>query len=471
MNLYKRLPALVLAILMVLCLVACTDASNTDDSKDTNDANVTAAPSESEAVELDRTLPAIELGTHVTTVGDVQDAYDYFMSYMSYYGMEVPTEDSEIAEYVNMVLEQALSSMVLPWKAEELGMALTAEDDDEIDEEVEENRALIIEDYEEYAREQLGEDATDEEVNAYALETIETDVQSYYGMSFEEYLRSYRQELESDKLTEKLEEYFYTTVSLADGEAEEWFNEQLATQQTALAEDPFYYRTTQEAYESEESLIPALTAPEGFTRVQIIRLALSEEDQTTYDSNLNAMATLEAEYGKLLLSGENPDRQAEIETEYAALKAANEELMNGLKTKGENALSEIADGKDFGLVMQGYSSDVPTDNEMAFGKLLYTLGEDSNFETALYTQAVSMASGEVSGLIENGGVYYILKRGDDIVAGDRTFADFQEACETAALTEKQNSEWSTAQDSWYTEAQNAAVYHEDNYALVGRTDD
>lgn len=465
MKLYKRLPALVLAILMVLCLTACTEDTKQDDASNT-DANVSADTGNA-TEELDRTLPAIELGSHITTVGDVQDAYDYFMSYMSYYGMSTPTEDSEIAEYVNMVLEQALSSMVLPWKAEELGMALTAEDDDEIDEEVEENRTLIIEDYEEYAREQLGEDATDEEVNTYALETIESDVQSYYGMSFEEYLLSYRQELESDKLTEKLEEYFYTTVALADGEAEEWFNEQLSTQQTALAEDPFYYRTTQEAYEKEESQIPALTAPEGFTRVQVIRLALSEEDQTTYDSNLNAMATLEAEYGKLLLSNENPDRQAEIETEYASLKAANEELMNSLKTKGENALIEIADGKDFGLVMEGYSSDVPTGSEMAFGKLLYTLSEDSNFETAIWNQAVAMTSGEVSGLIENGGVYYILKRGDDIVAGDRTFADFQEACEAAALSEKQDSEWATAQDSWYTEAQNAAIYHEDNYALVG----
>lgn len=470
MKLYKRLPALVLAILMVLCLTACTDGSNTDDSQDVTDANVTAAPSESEGAELDRTLPAIELGSHITTVGDIQDAYDYFMSYMSYYGMSTPTEDSEIAEYVNMVLEQALSSMVLPWKAEELGMALTAEDDDAIDEEVEENRTLIIADYEEYAREQLGEDATDEEVNTYALETIESDVQSYYGMSFEEYMVSYRQELESDKLTEKLEEYFYSTVALADGEAEEWFNQQLSTQQTALAEDPFYYRTTQEAYEKEESLIPAFTAPEGFTRVQVIRLALSEEEQTTYDSNLNAMATLEAEYGKLLLTNENPDRQAEIETEYASLKAANEELMNSLKTKGENALNEVAGGKDFGLVMEGYSSDVPTGSEMAFGKLLYTLSEDSNFETAIWNQAVAMTSGEVSGLIENGGVYYILKRGDDIVAGDRTFADFQEACEAAALSEKQDSEWSTAQDSWYTEAQNAAIYHEDNYALVGHTE-
>lgn len=470
MNLYKRLPALVLAMLMALCLTACTDTSNTDDSQSTNDANATAAPSESQTVELDRTLPAIELGTHVTTVGDIQDAYDYFMSYMSYYGMEVPTEESEVAEYRNMVLEQALSSMVLPWKAEELGLALTAEDDDEIDEEVEENRALIIEDYKEYAQEELGEDATDEELEAYALETIETDVQSYYGMSFEEYLVSYRKELEQTKLTDKLEEYFYTTVSLTDEDAETWFNEQLTSQQSALAEDPLSYRTTQEAYEKQESLIPALTAPEGFTRVQVIRLALTEEEQTTYDANLNSMATLEAEYGKLLLNNENLDRQAEIQTEYAALVAANEELMNSLKAKGENALKDIADGKDFGLVMQGYSSDVPTDNEMAFGKLLYTLSEDSNFETVLWNKAVTMTSGQVSELIENGGVFYILKRGDDIVAGDRLYADMQEACKAAALKEKQDSEWTTAQDSWTTEAQNAAIYHEENYGKVGLSD-
>lgn len=253
MKLYKRLPALVLAILMALCLTACTEETQ-DTSKDASVA--TAAPGAGSET-LDRSLPAIELGDQITTVGDLQDAYDYFMSYMTYYGMSVPTEESEIAEYRNMVLEQALSGMVLPWKAKELGLTLTAEDDDEIDEEVEENYNLIVEDYKEYAREQLGEDASDEEVESLALETIETDVQSYYGMSFEEYMHSYRQELESGKMTEKLEEYFYSTVSLADGEAEAWFNTQLASQKEAVAADPLSYRTTQQAYERERLRFPA----------------------------------------------------------------------------------------------------------------------------------------------------------------------------------------------------------------------
>lgn len=466
MKLYKRLPALVLAILMALCLTACTEDSQ-DTSKDASVA--TAAPSAGSET-LDRSLPAIELGDQITTVGDLQDAYDYFMSYMTYYGMSVPTEESEIAEYRNMVLEQALSGMVLPWKAKELGLTLTAEDDDAIDEGVEENYTLIVEDYKEYAREQLGEDASDEEVEALALETIETDVQSYYGMSFEEYMHSYRQELESEKMTEKLEEYFYSTVSLSDGEAEEWFNTQLASQKEAVAADPLSYRTTQQAYEKGETQIPGLTAPEGFARVQIVRLALSEEEQTLYDGNLNAMAALEGEYGKLLLNNENPERQAEIQTEYAALKTANEELLHGLKNKGEQALQEIAEGKDFGLIMQEYSSDAPTDREMAFGKLMYLLSEDSEFDTLLWNKAVSMAAGEVSELMENGNVFYIIKRGEDIAAGDRTFAELQDACEAAALQEKQDSEWAAVQDSWYTEAQNAAVYHEDNYAKVGLTE-
>lgn len=468
MKLYKRLAALALALVMALCLTACSNGTQN------TDAAGTAAPSSSGAgntgAEPDRSLPAIELGNQVTTVGDLQDAYDYFMSYMAYYGMSTPTEESEIAEYRNMVVEQALSGMVLPWKAQEMGMALTAEDDDAIDEEVEENRMLIVDDYKEYAREQLGEDATDEEVEALAMETIETDVQSYYAMTFEEYLHSYRQELESDKLTEKLEEYFYSTVTLSDGEAEEWFNTQLAAQQEAVAADPLSYRTTQQAYENGETQIPGLTAPEGFARVQVIRLALSAEEQTTYENNLNAMAALEAEHGKLLLNGENPERQEEIQTEYAALKAANEELMHKLKTRGELALQEIAEGKDFGLVMQSYSSDAVTDREMAFGKLMYLLSEDSEFETLLWNRAVAMNAGEVSELMENGGVFYIVKRGDDIAVGDRTFAELQEACEAAALQEKQDSEWAAVQDSWFTEARNAAVYHEDNYARVGLTE-
>ena len=135
MKMYKRLLALGLALGMLFGLAAC-DQQNDKEEEASPSAEATGAPADEAQKDISADLPAIELGDQVTTVGDIQDAYEYFVSYMSYYGMEAPTEESEIKQYRDMVVEQALSDMVLPWKAKELGLSLDAADDDHEDRQV-----------------------------------------------------------------------------------------------------------------------------------------------------------------------------------------------------------------------------------------------------------------------------------------------------------------------------------------------
>ena len=125
MKMYKRLLALGLALGMLFGLAAC-DQQNDKEEEASPSAEATGAPADEAQKDISADLPAIELGDQVTTVGDIQDAYEYFVSYMSYYGMEAPTEESEIKQYRDMVVEQALSDMVLPWKAKELGLDIVA---------------------------------------------------------------------------------------------------------------------------------------------------------------------------------------------------------------------------------------------------------------------------------------------------------------------------------------------------------
>ena len=94
---------------------------------------------------------------------------------------------------------------------------------------------------------------------------------------------------------------------------------------------------------------------------------------------------------------------------------------------------------------------------MAFGDLLYTLEKDSNFDEEIWNKVLTMKAGEVSDLMEVSSVFYILKRGDDVVAGDRTYEQFQEAAEAAALESKKDSEWSAVQSSWLEEARSAGI--------------
>ena len=85
----------------------------------------------------------------------------------------------------------------------------------------------------------------------------------------------------------------------------------------------------------------------------------------------------------------------------------------------------------------------------------------------VWNAAVALKEGEVSELLQVGDTFYLIKRLSDLPAGTASFEDDAEAYTAAALAEQQQKEWDAVQEDWLSEARNAAVFYEENYAGVG----
>ena len=460
-----KLLALLLALALLLSFAACLE----DSTKDGEASPTAEATAGTETAEIDRSLPAIKLGNTVVTVGDIADAYDYFVYYMSYYGYSAPTAADEIAQYRDMMVDDALQNAVLPWQAEVQGLTLTSEQIADIEAQVEENKQSIYSDYLESAKDELGETATEEELAAHAYELIEADVQSYYGYSFDEYLADVNESLTQSALATLVEEKFKAAITVDEAAAEEWYNTELAAQKEACDADPSAYETTASDFDTEASVTPALYVPEGYVQVQVLTVSAATEDDEAYNANVTEMAALEAEYGSLILSNSDAARQAEIKARFAELTAANDAITAESRQKAVDALAAAQiEGADFGAIMAEYGTEEVSDSVKANGSLLYTLSQDADYSEAVWTAACALTEeGQLSEVIADGNVFYVIRLVKAVPAGEIAFADAKELCMAAALASKQDEEWTAIQADWLTEARNAAEFFEDNYANVG----
>ena len=186
---------------------------------------------------------------------------------------------------------------------------------------------------------------------------------------------------------------------------------------------------------------------------------------------------LEAEYGRLLLKGEDEERQAEIVARYAELQEINAGLLQKDQDRAEKARGEALDGKDFKEIFTTYSNQ---DGGMSFfgyaeGEprrdgtvVFYTKAWDTAWPEQVWTVAKDMKEGEISELLKVGDSFYLIKRLADLPAAEVAFEDNAAAYTAAALAEKRATEWEAVQEDWVNEARNAAVFYEDNYANVGK---
>ena len=97
----------------------------------------------------------------------------------------------------------------------------------------------------------------------------------------------------------------------------------------------------------------------------------------------------------------------------------------------------------------------------------YTLSQDTDWPQQVWEAACALKEGEVSELLQVEDSFYLIKRLGDVPAGSAAFEDDPAVFTAAALTDRQAEEWDAVQEDWTSEARNAAVFYEDNYAGVG----
>lgn len=455
-----------ITLLLVLALVVSAVACGNKDKETGDDPTVTDGDNEAA-----RAVTYFSLGNYTVTAGEVEDEYAAFLDYLAQYGQTAPTDEDTIAEYVALVRDQLLSRYSILHKADELDLALTDEELAAIEESIEYERQEYISYYSELVRSEYETNETeisDEDLYTEAMAVLEEEAQQYLGISFDEYMNQYGDNLRIEERIAKVQAYIESEITLDDAELQTYYDETLSTQMASYAEDATLYKSDMEAYGLGESDTPALWIPEGYATVSLITVAPTGSLDAEHTANAETLAALEAEFGRLVLADADLKRQADIRLEYDELKAAYdsayEEYTTEARTAAAAALAELQDGADFAETMGKYNADEAADN-----RLVYLAEADSDFDTIIWTAITKMEAGQTSEVIEIDGVFYIIRFVEKLESKTTPLSDVSDALRSIVLSTKMEEVWTATQDEWLTEAFNTAEINEDAIAYIGKS--
>lgn len=470
MKIFKTILTLVLVAALAMVTVACLDDGKMSSDDGTNG---TPAPATFGGSDGDRDATAVTLGDLVFTAGEVEDMYNQYVSYMGQYGMAAPATDEEIASTLDIAIQEIVSSNALVWQANLQGVVLSEEEIAEVDSTVDNHEQELINAYKDDITASSEETMTAEELEVAALEAIETDVAANFGEGYTlaDYLEEYRDYCLDEALAVKMEKLFVDAYVADTAAVTDWFNTTLEKQRTDFTADPLSYRTVADAYAADPTSVPALITPDGFVRVQIIEIKPEGTLEDSYNTNKTQMAELEAEYGKLVLTGENTARQREIEAEYLTLKNAVDATyalyIKDARAAAEAAYAKLQAGEDFLTVLNEYGTAAPNDLMNNNGVLLYTLATDSNFASEVWSAAAAMPIGTTGSIIEIEGAFYIVKVLAAEPAGEMNFSDNKDVLVAAAQAELSATAWTEQITAWSDEAMAQKVTYPEAYAYIG----
>lgn len=481
---YQRIFAILLTLLMALstfgCLVSDKKAESAVEMGEPGPVAVpepaeipSAEPQETaNAGEFDGEAIAIELGDIKLKAEDVANSLVQYLDMFSYYG---DLDEETVAQCVSMTEEELVRYYVPLWKANELGMTLSAEKEAEIaaeaDEAVEEERnALLCQfayyyggaaEYYEDASLLTAEEkkAAEDEINAQLAEMF------YEGFLFDDYLETerenYLEEYRIDALSALLRSQT-ETGALSDEEVDAWYRETLEAQQKKYTDAP------EEFYYDGDGDVPVLYVPDGYLRVQVIELVPDGEIDAKIEENGAAMRALEAEYGALALSGGNPARMAEIESEYAAMAAENAALEDAfygeVRAKIGEAYAALQGGASFEDAMQTYNAP----DEEGSGRderYVYVNGDDKHYPE-IAALAKTLKAGEYSEPTLLDGRYVIVKVAEVLKEGPVDRASIESEIRAAAAAVRAEEAYDEQFDAWFTEAMQIVVFHRETYEMV-----
>lgn len=459
----KNIIALLLALVLCLSVAACAKKT---EATATAAAEPTALPVAEPTAEPAPEGIAAVLGNYSVTVNKVLVEYENFVYYMNAYGLEMPTDEAELKEYVDMIVDSQIEDIALAWQADSMGLTLTSEQEAQINTAVEEERAALVSSYEQSAREELGESATAEQVTARGMELLENDVLYYVHCNFETYMSDYRNAQIYSAKADLLKEAALKDVTVTEEEVNTWYTAAVETDKAAVEADPFAFRDTQENYEAALSDAPALYAPAGFVRVQVIEVAMDTETAAAYAENNEKMLALQAEYGALALNEGTGTRGVEIRTEHNALLAANAEIEATLKAKADGIHEEaLTSNMTFGALSKKYNETL-SDTAAENGTFAYVNGEDPRYAAEITAAVAKLADGDISEVIESNGAYYIIRRVSTVAEGAVALENVKAYVEAQALSEKQETVWNEASATYTAAAHAAAVKYPSNYAHI-----
>lgn len=481
----KAISILLAAVMLVPLFAACqlTD----DETSSSPEPTATAADETTSDSDLDLTAVVAQIGDETITLGDVKTLFDSYVSYFSYYGYDVTSDEATLQQFQDDIVNKMVEDKLIEVKAKELGYdQLTEEQQAELDKRVQDE----LDDMEAYYRDQAEQEyASDNSINVEDRINELILEEAAYNMNqddvtYDDYVNFIREDMKASYLQELLKAGELADVTVTNEEVQEEYQTLVDADTTTYTDDAASYFTAQNTYETTGEGVPAMYVPEGYHRIYDIYIAFEGSLSEDYDTNQNTMATLKSEYQDLAFqdaiagTSDNATRMAEIVSEYNALQNACDKMYNdyisSAKTQADDLYAQLQAGADFKeLMLANTQNDDFTSSDLLAqrGKLI-TNDYDTDDTWGDNTKEVfkTLSIGQYSEPYTEDDGYHIIFYVGDETPGVRVLEDdVLDAVKAQVLSTKKDTEWNALLDEWKND--DSVKIYTDVYRVLGTTTD
>lgn len=308
----------------------------------------------------------LKVGELDVGVSQYYTIYSRYKSYYSLYGLYDVSTAEKLRTFQDTIFDILINNLLPANQALKEGITLTAEEEAQIKVSLEEQINTILEDY----ASQVDASITDEAaIREAEMALFKKDISSS-GWTYAKYTAMLEEQIRNDALAIKYMEGLYAEISISDENAQSYYEQTLAEQQTAYAEDPAQYYTDYTSYLSNGGTKP-LAAPEGYHFYKHILIKFAAEGETkdvdAIVAEIKDKLAAGADFDELVAAyGEDPGMQSEpyINEGYLISEAVIDKYYDGF-AEAALALKNIGDVSEpvettAGYHFIQYTSDVDT---------------------------------------------------------------------------------------------------------------
>ena len=410
--------------------------------------------------EMDMAEVVAEVGGKKIDKGEVIDAYNYQVAYMTYlnsaYMGTTELTSAQLDTVKDTVLESYIEKELLRQKAEEL--ALTDFSEESFAEADAEAEVYFDELIAEYNTTVDVSSLSEEDARAAAIEYLTTQ-----GVTLEGLKENYRDNAVSDLVYN----HVIANVKVTDDEVQARYEAKVAEDEAAYTSSRYLF----ELYNTYEDYT-ITWVPEGYRTVKHILFQLTDEQVAALEelgtklSEVNtAIEALNAEETEEAAEAEAAEEAAETEEAAPAktleeltaektdletqIEAKKLEIVESFKEKTDSVYARLEAGETFDSLIAELGEDPGMKAEPTMSKGYYVAADSSLWDPAFRDTAMALAKvGDVSEpVLTSSGVHIILYN-SDVTPGAVDIETVREALTAEVLTEKQEAAYAEQYEAW-----------------------
>ncbi|MBQ9832222.1 MAG: hypothetical protein IJO48_00670 [Clostridia bacterium] len=391
----KKITALFLAMMMLVCFTACDNSGNEENN---NDSQVPTADS-----------VMIKVGDYEVTFGELNDVYNYYYEIYVAYGMLDPENETEVEEFKQTIIDYQLENILPAFAADKLGIELNNEEKAKLDETYESQLNMYLSQF----ADQIDTSVTDPLLIKEAQIALFRDSLAESGIDYDEFMADQKEDMRLSLLSNKMLEETVGEATVTEDEVKTAYDTKVAEFEKEYdANVVGYYERYQEMVAGTGKL--PYYAPEGYYYVTYIYIDDKSEDIRDYDAEA-LVAEVQGKVDALMA-------ETDVEKRIEGFKALIKEY-----------------GQDDVLEMDPFATD---------GFLVHNDMTDEYYEEFLNAVRNLEKKGDISAQVKTENGTQIIIRLENVTAGATPYENVREEIKEELLTEKQTALHNAAMEEW-----------------------